>query len=113
MSKQSKQRTTKSAGMVNYCCLKIIEEEDLIMINETDKCTGKWTKINLKNKEEKAILDYVITTKELYQQTENMIIDEQELLKLSGSRPSDHNTILLEINIPKIRSATKKKKYGK
>ena len=83
------------------------------MINETDKCVGKWTRINSKNKEEKSILDYVITTKEVYQQTENMIIDEQELLKLSGSKPSDHNTILLEINIPKIRSTTKKKEIWK
>ena len=42
-----------------------------------------------------------------------MVIDEQELLKLSGSRPSDHNTISVEINIPKIQFTTKKKEIWK
>ena len=74
-----------------------------VIVNKTSKCKGKWTRVNTKNDNEKAILDYVMTNESVYDDIIEMKIDEEKLYRLTKykgkeSKETDHNTIIIEIN---------------
>ena len=83
---------------------KLINEFNLEVLNASKKCHGTFTRVNNKNCNEKSILDYLIVYKELNKYTNSMSIDEQRqftqwrTLK-GGKRFSDHNAILLNIDL--------------
>ena len=64
-------------------------------MNNEPLCSGKWTRINTNNQNQKSILDYVICTSPLKHYIQKMIINEEKNYRLKGS---DHNTIMLTIN---------------
>lgn len=73
-----------------------------VLVNRTEKCIGLWTRVNTKNKDEKSILDYVITNMSVYEDINRMVVDEEETYKLTkymkkGPIETDHNKITLEI----------------
>ena len=41
--------------------LDLEEEVQGVIVNKTEKCKGKWTRVNTKRESEKSILDYVMT----------------------------------------------------
>ena len=50
----------------------IIKENELVIVNDTEKCKGVITRVNTANADEKSTIDYVISTQNAYQQiTEN------------------------------------------
>ena len=57
---------------------KITEHNSLIVLNRTEKCKGLWTRINTKRKEERSVIDYMISTQELYNEITDMTVDEEE-----------------------------------
>ena len=84
----------------------IIQEFELKIVNETVKCQGKYTRVNTAIEEEKSVIDYVIVNQSSYENVENMIIDEENNYKLSGKKPTDHNTIVVTFNL-KVRKIPK------
>ena len=74
-----------------------------VIVNKTTKCKGKWTRVNTKNENEKAILDYVMTNESVYDDIIEMKVDEEKLFRLTKykgkeMKETDHNTIMIEIN---------------
>ena len=74
-----------------------------VIVNRTTKCKGKWTRVNTKNENEKAILDYVMTNESVYDDIIEMKVDEEKLFRLTKykgkeMKETDHNTIMIEIN---------------
>ena len=84
---------------------KLINEFNLEVLNASKKCHGTFTRVNNKNCDEKSVLDYLIASSELNKYTNSMSVDEQKqftpwrTLK-GGKRFSDHNAILLNIDLP-------------
>ena len=92
----------------------LVERRELIMINATHKCKGKWTREDPNGT--KSILDYVITNEHAYDNIKNMIIDEEHNIKFtrflkskkqSIEKPSDHNTITFLLHGQKTRENNK------
>ena len=74
-----------------------INEEDLYLINESEKCTGKytWGRNRGENNEQKSAIDMVLVNKKLFGLVGEMIIDEkQEVINFS-----DHNLITIKLNL--------------
>ena len=89
---------------------KVVEDCNLVVLNKTDKCQGTWTRVNTKNEKEKSVIDYIITTNEMYDNVKDMIIDEEGCYKVKGKNESDHNTIILNTEVPvKLKVKTKRK----
>ena len=79
----------------------------LSIINFTEKCTGKWTRVT-RTTGEKSVLDYVITNSLIAESIVEMVIDEECLMcpfhvkKEKGKEVvkfTDHNSILLKLAI--------------
>ena len=73
----------------------LLDYLNMVIINETAKCEGQWTRMNTKRQSERSIIDYIITTQDMYNEILEMKVDEDECYKLSGKNPGDHNTIIL------------------
>ena len=86
---------------------------DLVMLNSSNKCEGLYTRVNAKIPDEKSVLDYIIVTKQLYEDVHTMKIFEMGEHKVEGKIPSDHNTISLKLNVPLKLAKPTKTKYGK
>ena len=58
-----------------------VKKKELLktIVNKTTKCKGKWTWVNTGNEKEKAILDYVMTNENIYDDIIDMKIDEEKL----------------------------------
>ena len=79
-------------------------------MNGTTKCEGKLTRVKMKKKiMEVRILDYFIVCEQFYNLINKMVVDEEQkyvLKKYSKVRgqtkitKSDHNIMLLDINVP-------------
>ena len=81
-----------------------IERRELVIVNNTEKCSGLWTREDPGGG--KSILDLVITNNTMYEQTKSMKIDEEHQYKLSRFKrskketteyKSDHNTIIIDM----------------
>ena len=82
--------------------LKVMDDTNLIILNCTDKCNGKITRLqNTKKGEEKSAIDFI--THEVYKCIQQVDIDEEGLLKVTGINSSDHNTITIHMRIPHIK----------
>ena len=81
-------------------------QNGLTTMNTSTKCEGIWTRVNPNTPSERSVIDYVLTTPQLANATQNMVIDEEGHFRLhSRSKTSDHNTITLTIKLgqlPKI-----------
>ena len=64
--------------------INLVKNCKLIIVNKTDLCKGKWTRINTKNKNERSIIDYLIVSENLTKDLEELLIDEEELFKIKG-----------------------------
>ena len=83
-----------------------LDRRDLSLVNNSEKCTGKWTREDPSGA--KSILDLVIGNNIMINQIRKMKIDEDHKYKISRKKKrgksfqivkSDHNTILIEIDI--------------
>ena len=77
----------------------LIKNTGLQPINNKSK-TGKWTRVNRKNQNERSIIDYILVGEELRKRTLNVEIDEEGTRRLRGhNSESDHNTITATLKI--------------
>ena len=81
---------------------KVFRENDLLLMNESEKCEGKVTRKNTKNDNEKSAIDFVVASRLAESWIEGMKIDEEGLLKIQGKKETDHNTIMVKISIGKL-----------
>ena len=89
---------------------KVFEETELFIMNEDNKCEGKITRKNTSNENEISAIDLVLTSKDVKEWIQKMIIDEDGLIKIKGKKESDHNTIVIDLAIPNVDKITKQTK---
>ena len=77
----------------------LIQPLNLTILNRSEKCIGKWTRKNTSNDTERSEIDYAITTENMWHSVRKMVIDEEEEFKLKGKKPSDHNTMIIELEL--------------
>ena len=93
--------------------MKIPKKYDLVIMNkEKEACKGLWTRVQ---RQERSILDYVLTNRKLLSTVTERIVDENKqysAFKLEKNRKtySDHNAILLKLNLV---TATEKQKKNR
>ena len=102
--------------------LSLITEYNLKVVNFSNKCSGKWTHV-IRTTGKASCLDYVLATCDFHQNSINsMLIDETCLLcpfslkKVRGSEVcqfSDHNSITLELTLPRSGKNIPQKKNPK
>ena len=83
----------------------VIENHSLKVLNFDKCCKGKWTRVQtVKGVEVKSVLDYCLSSGEVVQRLESMIIDEEKLFcpfrvkkiqKVAHPQYSDHNALLM------------------
>ena len=76
----------------------LTEEHNLIVVSLNSK-TGKWTRKPRTTTEKESIIDYVLMTPELAKQVTEISIDEAGAYRIKGQKETDHNTIIVELNI--------------
>ena len=86
--------------------LKAFAETNLNLLNRNEKCRGKITRQNTKNKDEYSAIDFVLCNNHLTTAIKEIIIDEQGLYKISGSNQTDHNTMIIKIDLASIAHMT-------
>ena len=79
--------------------LRVFENMNLHLINNTEKCKGKITRVNTNNSSEFSAIDFAVVSEGAKPWVESMLIDEDGLVKVKGRNPSDHNTIVIEMHI--------------
>ena len=82
--------------------LDVFDECDLSIMNKSEKCKGKVTRVNRKNPEQQSAIDFLVVTEDMEQQIQGITIDEEGLYLLKGTSPSDHNSILVDLNIDEV-----------
>ena len=92
------------------CLLNVFEKLNLHVINNSETCTGKITRVNTKNNTETSAIDFAVVSEGAKPWVQSMMIDEDGLLKVKGRNPSDHNTIVIEMNISGTYYARPEKK---
>lgn len=90
--------------------LNTFEETDLNIMNKSEKCSGTVTRQNTKKQNEKSAIDFVLCSEEIETMISKIEIDEEGLYKIKGCSDSDHNTILININLKKVASRSDKKR---
>ena len=79
--------------------LKLIDETDLILMNKSVKCKGTITRKNTKNENEFSAIDFVLCTRSVEKWIDQLLIDEEEMYKICGKNPTDHNTIIIDMTL--------------
>ena len=89
----------------------IMDNNDLTPANLKSN-HGIWTRVNRKNAEEKSVIDYILTTKQIARNTQSVIVDEEGNLRIKGKNETDHNTIVMSIRINDPRKPTFREKWN-
>ncbi len=88
-------------------CLKSwVEEENLHLVNYSDVCRGRWTRVT---KQKKSMPDYIIVSERIMDNVEAMEIDEEGTMEVG----SDHNWMRCDVAVGMRRRQVQKKKVWK
>ena len=87
----------------------VFDECRLEVMNESDKCIGRVTRVNRKNSEEKSAIDFLVVSEEMEGQIQEMKIDEEGEFLPQGTAPSDHNSFQVKIAIKGINHVAREK----
>ena len=87
---------------------KVVDDNELIVVNGTQKCTGLITRYRKTvNSVEESVIDFFIVCKQFYSLVNSLVIDEERIFTLTKFstkngkkciKESDHNTLVLNIN---------------
>ena len=83
--------------------LKTMIDNTRLTPTSTEADTGFWTRVNRNKPSEKSVIDYIITTPTIHKNRKMMITDESGEFRVKGKKESDHNTMILTININQPR----------
>ena len=89
---------------------KVFQENEIQVMNGGDKCKGEITRQNRKNDKEKSAIDFVAASYQASNWINTMVIDEIGEYRMRGVNESDHNTIVIDIAIPKVMKQMSSKK---
>ena len=81
----------------------VFQECEMVVINGTEKCQGTVTRQNRKRNSEKSAIDLVVATYQASHWIRKMLIDELGDYRMRGINESDHNTILVEVELTKVK----------
>ncbi len=73
--------------------------------------TGIWTRVNRQNPQERSVIDYILVTEGLSNKIAHTIVDEEGTYRIKGRRESDHNTMIIRLNINVKKQTRKIKRY--
>ena len=90
----------------------VFEECEIEVLNGTEKCSGLITRQNRKRPAERSAIDFVATTYQAKHMVTAVHIDEIGEYRMQGMNESDHNTILVEVQVSKTRRCKMTKKTG-
>ena len=79
--------------------IEVFQNCEMQMINGSEKCLGKITRQDPNKPEQNSAIDFVVTSNETKDKIVKMTIDEIGLYRLTGKKESDHNTIIIEVNM--------------
>ncbi len=94
----------------------ILAEHNLHILNFTKLCTGKWTHV-IRTTGASSVLDYIAVHRQTLDNVKSMLIDESGILcpfrvtkknGVSTSTLSDHNALLLKLQIPRCNKPSQK-----
>ena len=88
----------------------LFNECEMTVINRTKVCKGVITRQNRKRPEERSAIDLVVTTYSATQWITNMEIDETGDYRMRGINESDHNTILVQLEVTKVQQHKESKR---
>ena len=89
----------------------MVDETQLIIMNSTEKCHGKVTRVNRKNPAQKSAIDFLLTCENAEELIEKMIIDEDGKYTMTSKKASsDHNSILVSLHMNNIDHFKEEKK---
>lgn len=82
------QKTNINGSLV----LDMVKELHLQIMNESERCTGRWT---WGRRNQKSIIDYVIADQDMYKLVSKVWIDDEGIITTG----SDHNCIEIKVNL--------------
>ena len=102
--------TPKSQSKNGKLLANVVDENELIVVNGTEKCTGVITRHRKTvNGVEESVIDFFIVCRRFYNMINSLVIDEKRIYCLTkyssktGERKnvkeSDHNMFILNMNI--------------
>ena len=77
--------------------LNLFDDNEILIINKTDKCKGVVTRQNRKKDVEKSAIDFVTVTYGAYDMISGMEIDELGDFRFKSQKETDHNTIFIDL----------------
>ena len=90
--------------------MEMLSECEVEIMNNKETCSGVITRQNRKNEDEKSAIDFVIATYRASLWVKSLIIDEAGVYRLKSKNESDHNTIIINMEIDKINSSEEMKR---
>ena len=102
------EETSRNGGLLK----KVFEYTGLNVVNNNPKCNGEITRRKNNNEDEFSAIDFILASDEAEKWIENALIDEAGIYKIKGKKESDHNTIIVNINIPKLEKIKTVKQVG-
>ena len=101
---QINQKETRNGTFLNT-----MTEDTDTKITSLNANHGTWTRVNRKNTTERSIIDYVIMTEGVANNTKSITIDEIGTHRLKGKEESDHNTIVIETEMTTTNTTSTRK----
>ena len=89
--------------------LDVFNECELNIMNKSEKCQGKITRVNRRYPEQKSAIDFLVVTEDVEQQIQSVTIDEEGDYLLKGSSASDHNSFLVNLNLKEVDTRQREK----
>ena len=77
----------------------LLETTHMRAINISESHVGTWTRINMRNANEKSVIDYTITTDNLNDRIVESETDENNTLNINGKHPTDHRAITMTLQM--------------
>ena len=76
------QNNSRNGQLLNH----LVEDQGLMVVNDTSKCSGIWSRQHQHNSNQKSILDYVICNKSMMQNIVEMEVHDTGCHKLKSSK---------------------------
>ena len=90
--------------------LQVAKDSCLTIMNKSEKCHGKVTRQDSKHPEKRSAIDFVFASPVLEKSIIEMKIDEDGMFRLKGKNETDHNSIMLKIELTTAHEKSQKRK---
>ena len=105
-SHECKQKESRNGNILQ----EYIRQTNTMILNTTENHQGTWTRVNRKNNNERSVIDYIITSRPLQNRIIDSATDTDNMYKIAGINPTDHNVITATISTEITTTYTTTKK---